>query len=489
MSPLSMQSTFPHIPTLWVTPPDSQEPQQLKILELLDLPITIIALIYEKLDAKDKKALANTCRLAREIFYNPSALRHLITKDLKTHLSTRVSIIEQALKLQTHGGTLKLLVRLRINPWDQEDMTGCLKITSDGQKAIFGTKSGIILIWDLSQKTCICRLKGHTQEVTCLQITPDGKKAVSGSNELRIWDLMTMQCLQVLKNPAGDSSNNAVSSLQITPDGTKAVAGLSNGNVQIWDLTTGSCLLNCNIHTFPIDLLSVTPDGTKAIFASTSQAILQIWDLTTRKWLSSLTGHQMVVTSLQITPDGTRAVSVSNDIRIWDVMTGKCLQILKIDHSQGNSWINCAQITPDGTKAIFGSENGTLQIWDLNTGKCLYFFKQHHPGELEHLQLTPDGKKVLSSSYLKIINRLTGDVSFQSTLQFTNLNGQSLSTVPAIQGRITNITIHPDGLSAFICYEGEGIDIQEWALTILDSSQNESNLFEPPQIVRCKESG
>ena len=85
--------------------------------------------------------------------------------------------------------------------------------------------------------------------------------------------------------------------------------------------------------------------------------------------MQTLTGHDNILYSVACSPDSSQIASGGGDrnVHIWDVKTGKCLQIL-----QGHTnWICSVAWSPDGNILASGSGDRTIKLWDVQTGKCL----------------------------------------------------------------------------------------------------------------------
>jgi WD40 repeat protein len=74
----------------------------------------------------------------------------------------------------------------------------------------------------------------------------------------------------------------------------------------------------------------------KTLASSSSGQTVRIWDITTRKCVNILKGHEDRVYAVAFSPvrhSATTLASASTDytIRIWDSSTGKCLHALETD--------------------------------------------------------------------------------------------------------------------------------------------------------------
>jgi len=83
----------------------------------------------------------------------------------------------------------------------------------------------------------------------------------------------------------------------------------------------------------------------------------------------NLKGAGGAVRTLVISRDGMRLYAgyTNHTIKIWDLLTGTCLQTLA-GHSGA---VNTLLLTPQEDKLISGASDGTVKVWDLQTGQCM----------------------------------------------------------------------------------------------------------------------
>jgi len=189
-------------------------------------------------------------------------------------------------------------------------------------------------------------------------------------------------------------------------------------------LTTpgGPLIKTVRLHTDSINAIAITPDGQKVV--SSSDNTLKVWDLKTGKELQILQGHSESVNAVAITRDGQKVVSGSSDntLKVWDLETGKGLQILQ-GHSES---VNAVAITRDGRRVVSGSSDNTLKVWDLETGKELQIL-QGHSKSVNAVAITPDGQKVVSGSGDSILK--VWDLETGKELQILQGHSESVSAV------------------------------------------------------------
>jgi hypothetical protein len=97
---------------------------------------------------------------------------------------------------------------------------------------------------------------------------------------------------------------------------------------------------------------------------------VRVWDLQTGKQLQLLQGHTSAVRSVAL--QGNTVVSGSWDetVRVWDLQTGKQLQLL-----QGHT--DVLSVALQGNTVVSGSDDKTVRVWDLQTGKQLHLLQGH----------------------------------------------------------------------------------------------------------------
>ncbi len=82
-------------------------------------------------------------------------------------------------------------------------------------------------------------------------------------------------------------------------------------------------------------------------------------------------GHRGAVNAVVLSPDKTTLASggADGDIRLWDVTTGQCKQVLP--GQKRRMPITCLDFTPDGAMLVSGSEDHGVRLWRLDTGRLV----------------------------------------------------------------------------------------------------------------------
>ena len=359
--------------------------------------------------------------------------------------------------------------RKTFEPQGHSSFIMAVAITLDGSRCVSASGDSTLRVWNMMSGECLHILKGHENDVMAVAIVPDGSRCVSASRDgnLRIWDMMTGKCLYVLEGHEQD-----VVAVTITPDGSRCVSASWDGNIRIWSMKTGKCIriLKGNKYSMCENVL-ITPDGNHCISSSFNDP-LRVWDMMTGKCLHVLEGHGNMDGVLAITSDGSRCVSgcMDNSLYVWDIMTGKYLHILK-GHNHN---IEAIAITLDGSRCVSASVDKTIRIWDMMTGECLHVLKGHKE-EVLAVAIVPDGSRCISASNdctIRIWDMMTGEclnvlkkregsgeiiaitpdgnrcvsVSWNNNIYVWNINsGECLNTLEGCEEAVVAVAITPDG--------------------------------------------
>jgi RNA polymerase sigma factor (sigma-70 family) len=180
----------------------------------------------------------------------------------------------------------------------------------------------------------------------------------------------------------------------LAPGGhTLAIACWGSPSVRLWDVNSGKETRQLVGHTREVFWVTYSPDG-KMLLTASNDGTKRLWDATSGKELGQLrTG----VLSPVYLPDGSTLVGLFNQhLAFVDARTGDT-------RFNGDGSVVGQQVTvsPDGkTVATFrgGAGAQTFDLWDAANGKGRAF--PGHINAVRSLAFAPDGKTLLSTSYL-----------------------------------------------------------------------------------------
>jgi WD40 repeat protein len=174
-----------------------------------------------------------------------------------------------------------------------------------------------IRIWDMENKECYRKLKGHKNQNWTVNFHPQGDLLASGGEDytVRLWHIHTGECIRVLTGHTA-----AICCVAFSLDGNYLASSSNDYTIRIWDVATGECLKILEEHTGLVNCVVYHPDPHRRLLASC--------------------GH-----------DGT--------IRLWNTDTWECIKILRPQriyedmNITGATGLNTAQrITLKGLGAI-----------------------------------------------------------------------------------------------------------------------------------------
>jgi WD40 repeat protein len=144
-----------------------------------------------------------------------------------------------------------------------------------GTTLVTAGDSGLLHVWDVSERRERATLMGHTDLVSSLAFSEDGRRLATGSKDqtCRIWDIFTP--------PNQLASIESVPCRKVlggSPDGRFLLVSEAKADVALWDLQQH---LKSTISSDPriatASSAAVAPNGSKAVIACTDQSVA-LWD-------------------------------------------------------------------------------------------------------------------------------------------------------------------------------------------------------------------
>ena len=233
-----------------------------------------------------------------------------------------------------------------------------LCLSPDGALVASGSADNNIHLWDRLSGRQVARLSGHSSRVCTVSFSTDGQSIFSGGadHSIRQW---TRSGAYVRPFNGHDDWVTAVGACP--HDYFLASAGL-DGQLKLWLLETGACLLSLACHDRPITDLAWRQDGQQLATCSLDHSI-HLWDWTIlQSCLESSRKGAAVLTAQDFPRDSGYLRLVGHEAAVWSVT-----------------------FSPDGSRLATASEDGTCKIWDTRTGDCLATLRP--PGPYEGMKL------------------------------------------------------------------------------------------------------
>jgi guanine nucleotide-binding protein subunit beta-2-like 1 protein len=238
-----------------------------------------------------------------------------------------------------------------------------------------------VLVWDLTNPApCppdgsapieyappFRRLTGHSHFVQDVVLSSDGQFALSGSwdGELRLWDLSTGLTTRRFVGHSKD-----VISVAFSVDNRQIVSASRDTTIKLWN-TLGECkytiggdLGGGEGHTGWVSCVRFSPNTFQPTIVSGSwDKTVKVWNLTNCKIRHTLAGHGGYVNAVAVSPDGSLCASGGKDgvTLLWDLSEGKRLYQL-----EAGSIIHSLCFSPNRYWLCAATED-SVKIWDLES--------------------------------------------------------------------------------------------------------------------------
>jgi WD40 repeat protein len=255
----------------------------------------------------------------------------------------------------------------------------------------------------------------HRAAVTGIAIAPDNVTVYTASldREVRAWRLAAEGPVKNFGHP------NLVDVVTFNPAGTRLATGCHDGKVRLFDVVKGAQVKEINASTTKdatmIYTLAWSPDGKQFISGGFDNS-LRLWNAETGALIREFKaykpkeaekGHHDSVLSVAFSPDGQYLASGSGGlerlIKIWKVADASVVRDLdnpRLKHpmpavQSHPGWVNAVRFTRDGKRLISAGDaplnRGYLALWDVSAGKLLYG-EELPLGNFYSLAISPDEK-------------------------------------------------------------------------------------------------
>jgi WD40 repeat protein len=205
-------------------------------------------------------------------------------------------------------------------------------------------------------------------------------------------------------------SFTSILAIALSPDGRLLATGDTDGNVNVWEVSTGRLSFLLEGHTDWVRSIAFSADGT-TLATSGNDKTVRLWDLQTRHCIHILRGHQHCVWKVSFCLDGSRVISGSDDrtAKVWNVFSGQCVHTLA--HA---GYVRFVEYMADGESAITASlPDQTVTQWNCTTGASLLSWKETSH-QARAISCSADGRILATGAdqdyALRIMDTATGEM-------------------------------------------------------------------------------
>jgi WD40 repeat protein len=270
-----------------------------------------------------------------------------------------------------------------------------LAFSPDNTRLAGAHDDGTVRVRDAATGKEVLRIKAYQGRTTGVAYAPDGRHLASASRrkhgtgwtgEVKVWDARTGASIRTL---AGSPS--APYRVAWSPDGRLlACAGLDD-KIQVWDATTGRCVITCPEGV----CVTFSPDSRRVI-GGTRRGEVKVRDAATGAELLTLKGHAEQVVDVACSRDGRWIASASYDstVNVWDATTGS----LKATFPGHNERALGVAFSPDGRRVASSSDDRTLRLFVTDKGEEALILRGHM-GPVHCVAFSPDGRRIASGGW------------------------------------------------------------------------------------------
>jgi WD40 repeat protein len=281
--------------------------------------------------------------------------------------------------------------------------------------------------WEVATGKRIHTLIGHTSQISEVNFSESGEIISTCLDQIRLWHPETGTCLRtIVLNQEGSRVADYRPPTLTHPE--LLATGSDNGVIKLWNISTGDCMMNALGKFASMLTLAIHPTAANQCATGDTIGNIYLWDCAASKLVPTvLQGHQGMVLSVAYSPSGRFLASGSHDrtIKIWDTITGDCLQTLQghTDHIAQLAFITEQRL-------LSGSYDLTLREWNwaANTSQILPF---NDADFILGMTLTPDRTRLAIATPKEF-------------LEIFNLSSQHSERWPFVGNRIHYLVFQPD---------------------------------------------
>jgi WD40 repeat protein len=310
-----------------------------------------------------------------------------------------------------------------------------LACTPDAMRIFSGGSDGVVRCWDSKTgRPLYERSLGNNPSIAAMALSRDGTLLAAGgwtdwSNNkgsvVRLWKANGGEHVRDL-----DTGRRDVRRLVFSPDGRLLALATDSGrnapDIDIWNIAAGKVLSKLQIQKRDIILSTMTfsPDAKTFCAVRPGVPAVQTWDVDSgkpqKRYYASLAADESGESSPKqklnlwgaiVLPDSMRLVAAAdNSLRIWDLVTGKCLSSVRLP---GERYGRHIAVSPDGrmvaaAEILYCGHEGTGRISlcsiDPETGELALVESRNdwaarmqasEDGRAISMALTPDNKRLI----------------------------------------------------------------------------------------------
>jgi WD40 repeat protein/serine/threonine protein kinase len=237
-------------------------------------------------------------------------------------------------------------------------------------------------------------LHGHTNLLQSVAFSPDNAylATAGGEGQVLLWDVSSGR--RVLEF-VGHDQTQLVNRVAFSPDGSVLATASDDQSIILWDVNSGEAIKTLSGHTAWVQSVTFGPDKSLLVSGG-GDRMVKVWDAASGELLHSLEGHSAPLWDTAISDDGAMLASASGDgtARVWETQSGRLLYSLAAHNGQ----VFNVDFHPDGNMLATGGGDGNIFLWNLDSGKVMGDPLTGHAAAVLGVAFSPDGQTLASAS-------------------------------------------------------------------------------------------
>lgn len=246
--------------------------------------------------------------------------------------------------------------------WFHFEEAESAQFSPDGGQILAAGSDNTMLVWDIVSNQRVLQLKGHTNGLSSAVYSHDGRLIATAGNDYtaRIWKADDGTLLQKLTHPA------SVTQVEFHPVNSAILLTAStNKQAQLWDWKTQRMVLELtNRHAGPVRAASFSRDG-RFIATGSTDGNVQLWNATTGQPLGNPLPHgtNNWIYDIEFSPDGKWIATATwkNQAFLWEIESGRHLWTWQHEAAVGS-----LSFSPDGRYLATGCWDLATRVWDVH---------------------------------------------------------------------------------------------------------------------------
>lgn len=215
-----------------------------------------------------------------------------------------------------------------------------------------------------------------------------------------------------------DDHRDDVTAIAISPDSAHIASGSADGEVRIWDISSGDTSSSTQAHTSMITSLAWSPDGS-ILASSTIDRFVKLWDPQSGELLRTIEARLLdYILDVRFTPDGKHLAIAGPEclVVLRDIDSGILYKTYHQRHCLprpgGSVYSWGIDFNPLGDEIILGFSQpscncGSIQRWGMGViapNELIYGYKL----PVKDLDLSPDGEDIaiamFGTNFIRVID-------------------------------------------------------------------------------------